>query len=433
MPNAVLIRKRQERADQLSFVDELLTKVEADGGRDLVDAEIKNLEAARQRVQELDAQIVPLEEHEIMTARHQETAGLYVPQDRPGPARAIGAGGQPTWATAGAYIVDHLRARGYMSDPRTGQRLPADPEAAARIQYALANQTTADTPGLLPHMIVGQVVNLIDASRPFITSIGGGRPMGGIPGKTFGRPKITQHTTVGTQPTEKAELPSQKMVIGEIPFTKATYGGAVDVSRQDIDWSSPAAWDILVRDLADVYALTTEGVAAQGMWAASDDVNAATAVATANTLAAWSTALYAAAGLVYAQAKRLPDRIWCSVDVWGLLGPLTDLSANPGQAGDSNLDSFAGNLFRLPRIVVPNWGTGRCVIGASGAYEVYEEVIGLLSAVEPSLLGVEVAYGGYLAHAAVFPEGLARITPFGVTPTAAEAEGSDRTAKGGSK
>jgi len=430
--NPVLERKRAEKADQIAFVDELLAKVSADGGRDLVDAEISNLESARERIGELDKQIGPLEEHETLRAAHERSAGAYTAPPTPRPdALALGGGRRDVpWSTAGAYIVDHLKARGYMTDSRTGQRLPADPEAMARVQYALQNQTTTDTPGLLPHAIVGSVVSLIDSSRPFITSIGGGRAMGGIPGKTFGRPKITQHTTVGTQATEKAELPSQKMVIGEIPFTKATYGGAVDVSRQDIDWSSPAAWDILVRDLADVYALTTEGVAANGMWQASDDVNAITAVATANTLAAWSTALYAAAGLVYASAKRLPDRIWCSVDVWGLLGPLTDLSANPGQAGDSNLDSFAGNLFRLPRIVVPNWGTGRCVIGASGAYEVYEEVIGLLSAVEPSLLGVEVAYGGYIAHAAVYPEGLARITPFGVTPTAEEeADASEARSK----
>src|SRR4029077_1515410 len=93
MPNAVLARKREERADQLAFVDELLSKVEADGGRDLVDAELKNLEAARQRAQELDAQTTPLEENETMTASHRETAGAYVPQDRPGPSRqAIGRG-----------------------------------------------------------------------------------------------------------------------------------------------------------------------------------------------------------------------------------------------------------------------------------------------------------------------------------------------------
>ena len=80
--NAVLAKKMEEREGQLSFVDELLSKVEADGGRDLVEAEVRNLESARERVAELDAQIGPLEEHEAMRARHVATAGAYVP-DRP--------------------------------------------------------------------------------------------------------------------------------------------------------------------------------------------------------------------------------------------------------------------------------------------------------------------------------------------------------------
>jgi hypothetical protein len=425
MPNAVLIRKRQERADQLSFVDELLTKVEADGGRDLVDAEIKNLEAARQRVQELDAQIVPLEEHEIMTARHQETAGLYVPQDRPGPSRqAIGHGPESAWPSAGAFMTDLLRARGYMADPRSGARLPADPNAAARIQYALENQTTADTPGLLPHTIVGGVVNLIDASRPFITSIGGGRPMGGIPGKTFGRPKITQHTLVGIQAAEKTELPTRKMIIGEVPFTKVTKGGAVDVSRQDIDWSSPAAWDILVRDLADSYAIDTENEAADSFAAGASAVNAATPVATGD-LEGLATALYTAAGLVYSSSKKLPDRIWMGADMWGRLGPVLDLACcTNGSVGDSSLTSFSGNLFQVSRVVVPSFPPGTVIIGNSTAFEVYEEVIGLLTAVEPSLLGVEVAYGGYIAFNYVAAEGVA---PLGAIPAAPLRSGGSST------
>src|SRR5262245_10851099 len=88
MPNAVLDRKRAEKADQLAFVDELLAKVEADGGRDLVEAEIKNLEAARGRIQELDEQIRPLAEHEAMRAAHQETVATFGPPARPGQPQA---------------------------------------------------------------------------------------------------------------------------------------------------------------------------------------------------------------------------------------------------------------------------------------------------------------------------------------------------------
>lgn len=413
MPNATLDRFRAERDHQLAFVDEMLARAAADD-RDLVDAEVANLTATRERIGQLDAQIGPLEEFEALRGQHQSAiASIIGPR---GDAQRPLGGGDPrvSWASPGAFLADYIASRGLITN-RSGQRLPADPEAMSRVQYALQNQTTTDTPGLMPSPIVGTVVSLIDANRPFITSVGGGRSMGGIPGKTFGRPKITQHVQVGVQTAEKTELPSRKMTIGEIPFAKATYGGAVDVSRQDIDWSSPAAWDILIRDLADVYAQETELAAATDALAKADDINAATVVG-GDSLSDWATALYAAAGLVYASAKRLPDRVWCSVDVWGLLGPLTDVAVTNRPIGTSDLSSFAGNLFTLPRIVVPSWPAGSCVIGSSSAYEVYEEVIGLLTAVEPSLLGVEVAYGGYIAFNAVVPEALAPITPPAVIP-----------------
>ena len=419
MGNAVLERKRAEKADQLQFVDELLAKVEADGGRDLVEAEVKNLESARQRVQELDAQIGPLEEHEAMRARHQESVAAFGPptrQDRPQAGQVQLGGGRPQelpWNSPGAFLVDYIRAKGYLSDPRTGQRLPADPDAMRRVQYALENQTTTDTPGLLPHIISGGVVNLIDATRPFITSVGGGRPMGGIPGKTFGRPKITQHTLVGAQAAEKGELPTRKMVIGEVAFTKSTRGGAVDVSRQDIDWTSPAAWNILIQDLADSYAIDTENVAADAFAAGASGhaPNGGTVVGGA-TLEDWSAALYQAAGLIYASSKRLPNRLWVSTDQWSAVGPLFDLACcSNGPVGSSSLSSFAGNMFNVDRVVVPSFPAGTVILGWAGAFEVYEEVIGLLTAVEPSLLGVEVAYGGYVAYNYVAPEGVAPITP----------------------
>jgi hypothetical protein len=335
---------------------------------------------------------------------------------RQGPAieRATSAvrGAVAQYGSPGAFLADYIAARGLMTDGR-GSRLAADPQAQARVQYALQNQITDDTPGLLPHTISGNVVNLIDATRPFVTSVGGARPMSGIPGKTFGRPKITQHTLAGEQTAEKTELPSRKMIIGEVTFTKKTKGGAVDVSRQDIDWSSPAAWDILIRDLADSYAIDTENEAADAFvtGAASHAPNQGTAVAGA-TLEDWSTSLYQAAGLVYASSKRLPDRLWISTDQWSAVGPLFDTACcNGGSVGSSSLTSFSGNMFNVDRVVVPSFPAGTVILGWSGAYEVYEEVIGLLTAVEPSLLGVEVAYGGYIAFGFVAAEGVAPITP----------------------
>lgn len=425
--NPVLARLLAERAQQVEFIDQLLARVEAEH-RDLVDAERANLEAARQRIAELDAQIAPLQEFETLRGQHQQTAGQVLnPPARDddsgdGPGRSLGGDPQRPFAyrSAGAFLVDLLRSRGIMQD-RQGHRLGPDADAAARVNRAIDNQTTADTPGLLPTPIVGQVVNLIDASRPFVTSLGGARPMGGIPGKNFERPKITQHTVSGKQDAEKTLLPSQKMKIDPLQFAKETHGGTVNVSRQDIDWTSPAAWDILVQDLADVYAVDTESTAANAF--ADSVVTNTMAVQTAD-LAGWAAALYAAAGLVYKGGNKLPDRLWCSVDMWGAMGPLVDVArlvftsvpGGTGAAGTSDLTQFGGYVLQLPRIVVPSFPDGTMILGPSDLYEVYEETIGLLSVVEPSILGVEVAYGGYLAYGNIEEKAFSKVTGPAVTP-----------------
>ena len=237
--NAVLQRLLEQREQQIGSMDSILGQVD---GRDLVDAERSLLEAARQRIGELDAQITPLEAFDALSASHRDTLanlpGGALPRERV--ERTLGANPQPpAYPSAGAFVVDLIRARGFLD--RMGGT--PDPQAMARVQQtrALENQLTTDTPGILPTPIVGPVVNLIDANRPLISSLGGARALGNIPGATFTRPKITQHTVVGEQSAEKTVLDSQKMIITPVPFTKSTFGGTVDISRQSIDWTSPSA------------------------------------------------------------------------------------------------------------------------------------------------------------------------------------------------
>lgn len=420
MPNPVLDRLQSQKQHQIDFVGQLLERVEAEE-RDLVDAERANLEHARERIAELEPQITQLVEFDSMVAAHHDSVGSLPAARRAGDPRPMSAGPAVEYRSAGHFIVDLMRARGLTRDRNTGQQLPADPDAGARVTRAIATQTTTDTPGLLPVPIIGQIVSLIDASRPFITSLGGALPMGGIPGKSFERPKITQHTLVGTQPGEKTELPSRKMTISPVTFTKQTEGGTVNVSRQDIDWTSPSAWDALVKDLADVYAVDTETVASTAF--ATSVVTNSTTVLT-NDLKGWAAGLYAAAGQAYAGARRLPDRVWCSIDVWGQMGAVVDVahlafppgtdgpSTNqPGAFGESDLSDFGGYVLQLPRIVVPAFPAGTCIVGNSSLFEVYEEVIGLLSVIEPSILGVEVAYGGYIAYGTLGETGFAKLVP----------------------
>jgi len=404
MGNAVLDRLQEQRAAQVEFVDNLLSHVEADG-RDLVEAERGNLAAARQRINELDEQIRPLEDFETMRAA--STQGTpRPPTRRPETPVATRSDLIPAHYTAGHLVVDQLRSRGLLGE--------VDPTSTARVdavKRVVANQLLADVPGLLPVPIVGDVLNTISASRPLITSLGP-RDMGGIPGSIFQRPKITQHTTAGKQTAEKTELASQKLKIDPVNFNKMTYGGTVDVSRQVIDWSSPPAWNIITTDLADAYAVATD----------TDCSTAFAAGITTNSvqvetgdLAGWSAALYQGAAKVYRGCGRLPNRIWCALDVWATLGALVDqarLIFPPGASeGSSSLTDFAGVVLNVPRIVVPTFADGTCVIGASAMFEVYEDRIGLLTAVEPSILGVEVAFGGYVAWGFLEEDGFCKILP----------------------
>jgi HK97 family phage major capsid protein len=434
--NPVLQSLHEQRETQLANMDALLAQVAADG-RDLVEAERKLLEACRQRVAELDEQIEPLEAIEALRGTHADTLAALPRAERLAavPRRADGGERAPVYRSAGAFLVDYLAARG-ISD-----RGVPDREAEARLAQtrAVADQKTTDTTGILPTPIVGQVVNLIDANRPFVSSLGGAKALAGIPGATFTRPKITTHTTVGQQVPaggagEKTQLPSQKMTISPVSFAKNTYGGTVDISRQDIDWTSPSAWDILVRDLANVYAVQTETAASAAFKAAS---TATPVVVATNDLKGWTLALYTAAMHSYQAGFMMPDRIWCSLDVWAALGSLVDVarvvfpadSAVGGDAmdgmdaGGASLANFRGDILGLPRIVVPTFAAGTCIVGPSGLFEVYEEVIGLLSVIEPSILGVQVAYGGYLAWGTLAGGAFVSLTPPAGMPTMAEING----------
>lgn len=411
MGNPVLERLTADRDRQVEFVDTALGAAERDG-RDLVDAEVGNIRAARERIEAIDAQIAPLVEFENLR-QGSHTAQAAALGRRDGTPAVVGpAGAGAAYRSVGAFLVDHVRSGDPLVDAND-RAAAAERVAQAR---AVAHQTTPDTPGLLPEPVVGPLINLMDASRPFITSIGA-KDMGNVPGKKFSRPRITQHVLVGKQAAEKTQLPSQKMIIDSLEFLKETYGGVVNISRQDIDWTSPSAWDALITDLADVYALETEKAAATAF---ATSVTQTEAAAT-DDLKGYATAMYLGAATAYGGAKRLPNRVWVSLDMWAQVGAVVDVlgrltfSAN-GQGGNTSLQDFRGDMLDVPRIVVPSFPDGTMIIGNSTLVEFYEQRIGLLSAVEPALLGVEVAYGGYTATGTIEPTGFVKITPPPVVP-----------------
>lgn len=422
-------RLEEERSAALDFVERTVQEAET-AGRDLSATEKESLSNMRSRVKELDAQLEPMREFAKLREAHRSSgptgtgrpAGDASSEGRP----LGGATTQPRaheYRTAGEVLADAARATARPTDvPEYMRSTARDRLESAGLSVEggsltrIATQTTADTPGVLPENIVGGILKDVDAARPFISSIGP-KPLGGIPGKTFHRPYVTQSTQVGEQTGgEKTELPSRKMIIGDVDFTKRTFGGAVNISRQDIDWTSPSAWDAVLGDLQEQYAIETENTAADD-FAAS--VSTSVTLGTSTSFAAADVdeilvALFAAAAASYGVAKRLPDGLWASLDMWAVLAPkLAMLRANGSGlgAGNASLGTFAGALLDQPETVVPSFPSGTLIVGPKNRVEVYEDRIGFLSVVEPKILGVEVAYGGYMANGTLKATAFRKIVP----------------------
>ncbi|PKQ20181.1 MAG: phage major capsid protein [Actinobacteria bacterium HGW-Actinobacteria-6] len=417
--NPVLASLLAQRAEQTTYADQLLSRI-SEENRDMVDAERSNLNATRERIAQLDEQISDLEAFEATRAAHQESSATALANVRATHGGSTPpAGGQSLGVTArdraveyrspGHFVVDYLRARGDESQ----NRLP-DADAAQRVASALgraANDvpagnlvTTADHAGLLPEPIIGAILTQLDGSRPFLSSIGI-KPLDVVPGKTFERPKVVQSTSVAEQTAELGELTFGDFKVDGVSFTKKVFGGALRVSRQDIDWTSPAAWNALIEDLQFEYAEETEDIVAAA-FATGVTQSQEIAAADVEKLPAWIKALYLAAtkaatagGTKRARARRLPNIIWTSIDMWAQLGAVIDAvrAENNSQisAGTSSVMNFMGSILDAPRVMVPGFESGTMIVGRKEQFEFYEERIGLLSAITPVNLGVQVAYGGY--------------------------------------
>jgi len=448
----MLQRLYDERDQCVAFVDRTVAGANVEGQlRDLSQSEQESLTRTRERITQVDAQIRPLEEFEQLRAAGDAAARNYPPRPT-GPAATGGGSGDAgrtplgmrvehrahNYRTRGECIVDQLRAApmhmGGQSDPDARERLlsagvvfagvsdadnviaranaQAEANRLAQDSQIRAAQITTTLTGVLPVPIVGEVMSDIDSARPFIESLGA-KPLD-FAGKTFTRPVITAHTAAGKQTTEGTStgFGSTPLTIGGVTFTKEVWGGWLDVSRQTIDWTSPSAWDALLNDLQEQYAMQTENTAADAFAAAVPAATGGALIPTGPaTLSAWITALYAAASTSYTGAGRLPDTIWASLDMWSTLGPLIESQvATNQQPGSTSPGSFTGDLLRLPRIVVPSFPAGTLVLGPKRWTEVYEERVGLLTAVQPSVFGVQVAYGGYIAYNTLKAAAYGRVT-----------------------
>jgi hypothetical protein len=308
--------------------------------------------------------------------------------------------GPVEYRSAGAYIADLYYAQ--IGDHDAAQRMEIFHRAAA-------HQTTADNPGLLPETIVQPIVNFIEVARPLISTLGPTDLGSGA----WSYARVTQHTQVGKQAGEKTELASRKMTITKTPLGADTFGGYVNVSKQDINRASPAILDMIINDLAQQYAIETEDEAGTVLWAAATagpiiPTGPATALAIAQ-------AIWTAAGQVFAATKGQGRTIVAvAPDMLGLVGPIFP-PVNPTNAFSSGFalpmgQGDQGSIAGLTVMMSAGLDAGQILVYSTAAAKAFEYRYGNLQVVEPSVWGVQVGYAGDFDAVVIEPAGVVKVT-----------------------
>jgi HK97 family phage major capsid protein len=387
--NDAMIRRLERELEERNSAVQAIIGNANDSERDLNPSEKETLDGLNTRMSELKAQLDQLETTSKMAIDVQDRMKQF---DSAITNRRRVQTHEVEYRSAGQYICDQWSA--HLGDRTAQERLEIYTRAAA-------HQKTSDNTGVIPIPAIGEVINFIDAARPMVNAIGPRE----MPSQNWFRPLITQQPTVGLQGTagaagdEKAELVSQKMIITKLTGSAVTYGGYVNVSRQDIDFSSPQIMDIIIEGLANAYALQTETATGTAL-----DASAATNVGygaspTAVTVAG---ALWSAASTIYGAVKGAPGRLVLAVaaDRLAVLGPLfPPFNVQNGQSAGLLAGNFGsgdvGNVSGVQLIMSPGLASGKAFLFHTAAVDVFEQRVGSLQAVEPSVLGIQVAYAGY--------------------------------------
>jgi hypothetical protein len=289
------------------------------------------------------------------------------------------------------------------------------------LQAAAGDVLTTDTPGLLPVPVLGPLVQDLNFLRPVAEAVGMRAYPDSGQSKTFIRPTITTHTSVASQ-SELAAASATTMVIASNSISKTTLAGQVTLSVQDIDFTSPAAMQLILNDLMGEYMIASDNLVADNLLAA------------ATSSGVWDLTVADLLKSVYDSAVDIsngrnwtPTHMLVSPDVWGQLGQLADSTGRPvfpfigagltGQnaLGNATAASWNGNPLGLQLVVDSNFAAKTMIItrigqGAGDAFEAYESIRGLMSVEQPAVLGRLMSFHGYVSTFAAISGMIRKIT-----------------------
>lgn len=348
----------------------------------------------------------------------------------PAPAEAIEAAAIPTaplpaepkrefaMPTPGEYLAAmHIGGSTFakVNEAYNAARL----KGQSALEAAAGDIGTGSTPGLLPVPVLGPLVQDLNFIRPCVTAFGARAYPDGGNQKTFVRPTIGTHTQAGVQAAEFDAVTARTMVINSNVVSKSTVSGQVTLSQQDIDFTSPAALQLILNDLMGEYMIATDNLAVDALLAA-----ATTSDTWDGSTAGLIDSIYTAAYDASINTNMFIDTAVISVDVWKQLGSLVDSTNRPvfpsigapgllgmNTLGAGSATSWSGqNPLGLNVVVDANLPAKSFVItNASKAFELYEAQRGLMTVENPGTLSRTFSYYGYFSTFAAIPSMIRKI------------------------
>ena len=276
------------------------------------------------------------------------------------------------------------------------------------IQAAAGDILTSDTPGLLSVSVLGPVFQDLNFVRPVVNAFGA-RAMPNTPSRQFIRPTITTHTSAAEQSGQLDAVSATTMVVASNTVTKKTVAGQVTLSRQDIDFTDPAAMQVVLNDLAGQVLIKTDDIAADALVSGAT-ASGSTWTVTAADPSGLFTALYDAAREIAEDSNFFPTHLCVSPDVWEKLGRQTDADKRPvfgynanGMMTTNSIGNVSGiqytsmNVLGLNVVVDNNFASGTMLVVYAPGFEIYESGPQLLSLDNPSTLGKNLSIHQYFA------------------------------------
>jgi len=277
------------------------------------------------------------------------------------------------------------------------------------IEAAAGDEFLTSVPGLLTKVTMGPVFQDINFMRPVVAALGA-RAMPQTPASTFNRPTITTHQATATSQTEGAAVATQTGVIANNTVTKLTFANSANISYQTLDFTDPAALQIVTQDLIGGYMVGTDNEAADSL------LTAATSAGVWDlTVADLYKSIYDAAVVTLAATNMLPTHMFVDPATYALIMQLADTTGrtlfanlNGGLSGQNaigvgNTQSVANDgrndqgPLGLKLVVDNNFAAKTMVIMKDIGFEVYEDWKGIMSLDQPTTLTRAISTHGYFA------------------------------------